>query len=925
MKTLLKAPLLVPLLPAVLLCSGCVAQFITASYDVKEKREEDLLKTNYRVNSVKVQRGVADAKEIIRVLRQKESGQNSSQVPLSYDVEIRARTEAYESPLWSQILSLITLYVWPSSMKEMGGTRTLYDVQTDVFGDCLVVNGRETRAPMEGFILLAGVGPVFVLRAGLDGYLDGKLGECPYFDFREGSLESRLADAAFNSLTVSRYNTAIAKMRLEAKDRLIWGEHLSKQDERLLQDIGNSLLVYRAKHPDNFEKSREALQKINDVDDLVDIALHASLSRIREEAAGRVSGLSEERFAALAKEARDSFVERAFLSNISDINLLCDIVSDSSAQTTLRTSALDKIEDESVLANIAKSSTDSPSLRKSAAKRIQTESFLADVAKNAALSEVRLVAIGRIGNAKTLQKIVLKDSSEENRLAALAKIDDPAILAKIVQESHDVQIRLEVAGRINNQKVLNALAMNDEDESVRLSVLPRVKDKKILENIAEHDSSERVRADAIKRIKNPAVLGRIARTDPDPKIRLSVLSGVKDSTIIQSIVENDPDRQVRAAALVMVTDSEVLDRIARNNSEESIRLSALARVDDEEVITSAAKRDSSPNVRIAAIQKLENEEVLSLIAQEDLDSDVRLAAISKVDNAELLAKISTNDSSSVVRRVAVEKITDTAVLVAVVKNDSSPIVRRAALSKIDDVEVIADVALKDVDAEIRRLAVGRASDQSILRDVAKNDRDTSVKIAAIQKLTDESKQLLVEAIRNRAGRHDGLLLSGFYLGMDESDARLLFDVLLPNSSLDYCATFSAGKATRFRFSARELQELIGNGRSLSVEMIPRYLERSLDCSFDYEPETVSAQGVTIATMKIYRFSAISGETLTFYASNWEENKENIGRLVRLAQYDAPYDDPGFYVMGVKAGLMEGIERAKKEKPGMPPGTLIWEM
>ena len=78
-------------------------------------------------------------------------------------------------------------------------------------------------------------------------------------------------------------------------------------------------------------------------------------------------------------------------------------------------------------------------------------------------------------------------------------------------------------------------------------------------------------------------------------------------------------------------------------------------------------------------------------------------------------------------------------------------------------------------------------------------------------------------------------------------------------------------------------------------------------------------------MKIYRFSAVSGEKAAFYASGWEENKEEFSNYIDMMRYEAPPDDVyGFFLAGVRQGVSQKFEEAKKKKPGEPPGTLVLE-
>ena len=140
--------------------------------------------------------------------------------------------------------------------------------------------------------------------------------------------------------------------------------------------------------------------------------------------------------------------------------------------------------------------------------------------------------------------------------------------------------------------------------------------------------------------------------------------------------------------------------------------------------------------------------------------------------------------------------------------------------------------------------------------------------------------------------------------------------------------------TGFRFSARELQQLLGAPRALSVDMLPDLLAKAMHCRFRLDPETIEIWGMTVAEMEAYRFSSIDGETLAFYVSPWTINQgvrgllidQAVGEGLSLASLVGANYGAGFD-LGVSLGAVYGIDKAIEEKmkanADAEPGTLIW--
>ena len=742
-----------------LFSSGCLTAISTTSFEKPKKSKEALSSTNFRLNN-------CSSAGVAKHLRELETRQNHSLVPVPYNVYVSVDHDSSTQGQPWKALSVLTLTVFP--MWDVD--RWTYRMNTEVGGtEPCVVQGRRTETCLMGWLAL----PFGIVDVVFGGTFDNGH---PLLA-RDGDIDKKIADSVFRALSEERYRKGFAHMAQEARSRLLKGETLSDTDERLLSELPEDaeILAARVKNTADVSKSRETLQKISGEDELVDIALHAKSPQIRMEAAKRVTGLSEDRFAGLVRESRDFDVGTIFLSKVTSEDLLRGIVEDGAALIDNRSAALGKITGESVLADIAMTAKAGDWFGMSAVKRIQTGAILATVAGNAAVAEVRLEAIRKIDNAEVLLASVMNDSDARNRLAALTRIVDAPTLAKIVRESADADIRLEALKKVTDPSILSDAAKDDSAEAVRLEALSRIDNADVIGYIAENDSSEKVRATAVKKVSDSETLERIARNDPSSAIRLSVVSRINTPSVIFDIVANDPDSQVRAAALKKVGDAAALVRIVRTNSDESIRLSALTRINNMEIVREVAKSDDSSDIRIAAIHRIDDAETLNYIALNDADAVVRAAAVSCIEDVSVLSAIALNDASDSVRLAAVAKLHDEDSLCRLARQSSSGNVRMKAIERIQSPDVLRSLAQNDLDSRVRLAAVQRIGDRSTLVQIAKSDEDKEVRRAAAVQSGDKAllDDVEIGALLKKAERHDGIVIGGFYLGMSPDDALAL--------------------------------------------------------------------------------------------------------------------------------------------------------
>ncbi|MBR4190333.1 MAG: hypothetical protein IKQ55_10280 [Kiritimatiellae bacterium] len=705
-------------LSVALFCDGCVTRFHSTSFDVKHKPASSGSATNFRVQAVSDDEHDREFENALKAELQKlEKGQNPSLPPVPYSVDLRylgLEETSDGTKMLTGLLFLGSCFVfphWDTSTHKWEISTTLPGEKTEFRGE------RSTTDIASWFLLPLGLRDLFSSEG------PGS-GSPPWSE--------SMAKAIFDSLTQARYDKAVSAMRLKAKQRLLGGKRLSGSEERLLEDDTSlDILVARAKHPATKNSGLSALARIDDPETLADIAIHSSVPEIRQTAADRVSGLPEQRYAALASESGDLDVAARFLDRVSGDAPLSQVVQTRSSLPEIKSAAIGKIRQESVLAGIAKSPVVHPSLKQLAVGRIGTEAVLADIAAHAPDADARKAAVGKIDNPAFLVASVAKDPEQENRLAALDRIKHPKALEAIVRKSGDAEVRLRTVRKITDPAVLKEVVASDADEAVRLAAVGQSADQDVFRRATQTDSSPAVREAAVGKLSDAAAIGEIA--------------------------QSDASAGVRRAAVAKTGDQSILSRIARNDPASEVRLLAVQRLQAADVLQQAATNDQSAEVRAAAVAKIGDPVFLTTIAQQDADASVRRSALARVDDQSILAEIAKADTSAENRKWAVERLDDETALRGIVLGETDASVRRAALGRVVDQGFLAQIAKTDPDPETRKAAIRQLDDEALLREVALSAEESEVREAAIRKLPEDARKMVRNTL-NRSAEADAARL-----------------------------------------------------------------------------------------------------------------------------------------------------------------------
>lgn len=607
--------------------------------------------TNFRLRNCSSD-GVADH------LKTLEAKQNDSLVSVPYDVSISTEWNRFSQPQPCKALWTLSLTVFPG----WEGERHIYTMKSEVVGsEPCVLHGRKTETDLMGWLFLPfGVIDVFGL----------------VFDYRyrpllarSGDIDKKMADSIFHSLSEDRYKKALAYMTDDAKSHLLQGTTLSETDERLLDELpmAGEMLIARAKHPSDVEKSVAALAEISDEDALLDIALTAPTPSIREKAAGRVSG--ESRLVALARKSQDESLREAAVARLDTEDALVNIATSLDALLGIKRAALSRIKTQASLHKIAKSGNVPLDLRMVAIGQITQNSLLCDIAQTVQVPSVRKEAAARVVEPIWITELALNVKDESIRQDAVERIDDAFVLNQIAIRDSSDEVRYAAVSRVSDQNALVSIAGSDPNQTIRILAVLRITDSVGLATIARTNNVAEVRKAAVERIDDNTVLADIAVHDDDPSVR-------------QTALERITDFMIRKATVEQIGDENVLENIVANDGNADVRLAAVSRITNQTALDKFARTGADSALRAKALSLSSNLETARAVALLDPDPENRGAALSRV-NEKTLMEIVEKDNSLEIRKKAVGMIRDSSNLIHLANHARFPEVREEASRLLD--------------------------------------------------------------------------------------------------------------------------------------------------------------------------------------------------------------------------------------------------
>lgn len=261
--------------------------------------------------------------------------------------------------------------------------------------------------------------------------------------------------------------------------------------------------------------------------------------------------------------------------------------------------------------------------------------------------QVRLKALERITDPRTLVEVACEDVSSTVRLEAVRRISNPNDLAEVVSKGKGEEARVNAVSRIHDQEILARVLLERKNVAIMKAAFEGITDAKILAKIAE-DARYNIAARriAIENFADHALLEDVARNVTTPGVREAALSklaregGSEAAAADGGEPAHEPLNQEHIETILERYGAErIVEAIGKfRGSEKAIRSLGLVARKGKEGSERAIRylekslEHSNPHIRVYALEELEGilpEEKRQAVIDkllEDPDASVREAA-----------------------------------------------------------------------------------------------------------------------------------------------------------------------------------------------------------------------------------------------------------------------------------------------------------
>jgi hypothetical protein len=356
---------------------------------------------------------------------------------------------------------------------------------------------------------------------------------------------------------------------------------------------------------------------------------------------------------------------------------------------------------------------------------------------------IRISAIKKMGDVRTLNRIYSSDKNQNVRQEALFRI---------IQKEKNLDTKKEMLEKIEDQALLAELAKNDNNEEIRKKAADLLDSKnweKLMVKRAQKDLYEYIRETILRELGDQEALAEIAKNDQDNWVRFWAVAKITNQDILVKIVQ-DVDYHSRAAIIQKLSEDQWQDLIAdlaENDSSPTVRQAAVSRLNPQKwegLLKKISKKDID-KIRIIACGKLKHQAPLVEYLKSDSVELCRLA-LNHLDPGkcqEILIHIAQNHPDKSIRLKALEKLEDRRwqeVFLGILQKEKDEEIRKTAVEKLDSkksFKLLAEIAKcegnYDVrDAALERLDVGKC--QELIADIARTSPDGYVRKRAVEKL-----------------------------------------------------------------------------------------------------------------------------------------------------------------------------------------------
>ncbi|MDO5462451.1 MAG: hypothetical protein Q4F99_03060 [bacterium] len=512
-----------------------------------------------------------------------------------------------------------------------------------------------------------------------------------------------------------------------------------------------------------------AFDKISDEALLAKFAREATDEHLRQRALVFLSEAEKQRYyVEIAKSTRALVECQAALEKIEGVDRLAD-VAQTAASPEIRTAACQRLPVEHPLkqAYYAQQLKTSSVVeeRLEAVRYLMDQEVLAVVAQTDREPSIRAVATQRLTDPSTLERIAQTEEDATVRRIAVEKLSNQALLAEIAQKDSDTSIRAFAVSRVKDANILAIIAKNEREDSIRKRAVMGVVDQALLATLAQKDSDASIRLLAVEKVTQQKELATLAKHATDAVVRQCAVEKLTEPSALAAVAQTEREVSIRKLAVQKITDQTLLANIAQKDTDTSIRMCAVEKLTEPTALAIVAQNERDVSIRKLAVQKVTDQTLLATIAQKETDTSIRMCAVEKLTEPTALAVVAQNERDVSIRKLAVQKVTDQTLLATIAQKETNTSIRMLAIDKLTDLEVLAEIAKQEVDVSVRYRMVQRISDKQSLFELLEVEDNASIRNLILSKCSPEERLKLKKKIPLHAVVLDvkaGPLASGDY-------------------------------------------------------------------------------------------------------------------------------------------------------------------
>jgi hypothetical protein len=359
-----------------------------------------------------------------------------------------------------------------------------------------------------------------------------------------------------------------------------------------------------------------ALSKISSEEELLKIALFDPLTEIKEVA---VAGIKdEEKLVSVVKSGIDLMLRKKVLQRIKSAIVLEKLIT--TLELELQKVILPKIDNQSIIKEFALNH-ENQEIRIIALEKLQDRKTINKIAREDGVFHIRQLAFLKLGDKLSqdaLYDLIMHESNTERQKVVLAKITDEVKLEKLAFFSPSVDIQLAATKKIESEHRLSNIVQTHSNEKIKKSALKKISNQNYLEYFITHLDIRWIKEFAMNKITNPNNLFNISFANIDLELRLLAVEKIDDEQFLKKIVKKSKETSITITALKKVKSNEFLFAFINYNENSNLRRAALHNITDKRILNLIANNEKDESLKLTAILKIKGPRYLiELFNQQD--------------------------------------------------------------------------------------------------------------------------------------------------------------------------------------------------------------------------------------------------------------------------------------------------------------------